>query len=71
MYVLRTLKQELSDSYQKFKEILHFHHSEYQSFYELEERRKLLLQNMKQAKTWDEWKSYAEEFDNLQGWRKT
>ncbi len=67
MYVWRTLRQELSTSYNKFKEILIFHHSEYQSNYELEERRKLLLQNMKQAKTWEEWRGLAEEFDNLQG----
>ena len=66
-YVYTTLVNEIAETSQVFKEIFFFHSQSLFEKYESKRIKKQLIKKMKKAKNYAEWKSYAEEFDNLKG----
>ena len=66
-YVKQTISDEFSGNLVKAKESLLFEFTRVRNGLKTRRLKKELKKKMKRAKNREEWKIYAEEFDNLEG----
>lgn len=66
-YAYKTIFTEISETSHILKEIFFFHSYHIFENIELKRTKKQLIKKMKNSRNFDEWKTYAEEFDNLKG----
>lgn len=66
-YAYNTFLNEIAETSNVLKEIFFFHaHHIFESI-DIKRAKKELLKKMKKARSFQEWRSYAEEFDQLKG----
>lgn len=66
-YAYNTILNEIAETSHVIKEIFFFHSHHIFENFELRRAKKDLLKKMKKAQNFEEWKAYAEEYDNLKG----
>ena len=66
-YVRNTVSEEFSGNLTKAKEALVFEFNRFRNGLKTRQLKKDLKKKMKRAKNREEWKIYAEQFDNLEG----
>ena len=66
-YVYNTLLDEIAETTNVLKEVFFFHSHHIFENMKTKRIKKDLIKKMKKAHSFKEWRSYAEEFDNLKG----
>ena len=66
-YACNTLLNEIAETTNVLKEVFFFHSHHIFESMETKHIKKELIKKMKKANSFEEWRSYAQDYDNLKG----
>lgn len=67
IYTYKTIANEIAESSKMIKEVFYYHTFDIFEKRDLKKKKKVLKKKLKKSSTYQEWRFYAQEYDNLKG----